>query len=125
MPGVEGYVDDQGQAVIEIRVGGSRGEIILNAIVDTGFSGDVSLPTSIAVQLGLELCGSETFELADGSRVEGLVFVGRLGLGNEEREAEIILSNSQEAPYYHANREELEADMAAEEAEAEELEQEY
>ena len=97
MPGVEGYVDDQGQAIIEIAVGGSRGEISLNAIVDTGFSGDVSLPTSTAVQLGLELCGSEIFELADGSRVEGLVFVGQLRLGNEAREAEIVLSNSQEA----------------------------
>ena len=97
MAAVEGHVDDQGQPIMEIRVGGSRGEISLNAIVDTGFSGDVSLPTSIAVQLGLELWGSEVFELADGNRVEGLVFAGRLVLEDEEREAEIVLSNSQEA----------------------------
>ena len=35
---VEGYVDDQGQATVEIEVGESRGEMVLNAIVDTGFS---------------------------------------------------------------------------------------
>ena len=97
MAAVQGHVDDQGQPIVEIQVSGSRGEISLNAVVDTGFSGDVSLPTSIAVQLGLELWGSEVFELADGSRVEGLVFVGWLCLEKEEREAEIILSDSQEA----------------------------
>ena len=94
---VEGYVDDQGQALVEIGVGGSRGERVLKAVVDTGFSGDVSLPTSLAVQLGLELWGAEMFELADGSRVEGLLFAGRLRLGEEEREVEVVLSNSPDA----------------------------
>jgi len=38
-----------------LDVSGSRGSIRITAIIDTGFDGYVCLPTSVAVQLGLEL----------------------------------------------------------------------
>lgn len=51
-------------ADVEIR--GSRGSMPITAIIDTGFDGYICLPTSIAVQLGLELVSQGSVELAVG-----------------------------------------------------------
>ena len=39
----------------DLEIMGSRASMAIAAIIDTGFDGYVCLPTSIAVQLGLEL----------------------------------------------------------------------
>jgi hypothetical protein len=55
---------------------GARQTIELIAIVDTGFDGDLCIPTRVAVQLGPELTGELDVELADGTRRKQLVFAG-------------------------------------------------
>lgn len=52
---MEGYVNEYGQPIVEVTVEGSRGSIIAGAILNTGFDGDICLPTQVAIQLGLEL----------------------------------------------------------------------
>jgi len=59
---IEGHIDELYQALISISIIGIRDEVVLDAVVDTGFSGEVCLPVPIAIQLGLELWGSEEFE---------------------------------------------------------------
>lgn len=51
----------------QIEVIGGRQAIELTAIVDTGFDGDLCIPTRVAVPLGLELTSELDVELADGT----------------------------------------------------------
>jgi clan AA aspartic protease len=76
---------------------GSRDAVSLTAIVDTGFDGDVCLPTALAVGLGLELSGETRVELADGSVKKALHFAGSVVFLGERRPAQIYLTDSDDA----------------------------
>ena len=76
---------------------GSREQIEIEALIDTGFDGEITIPSVIGVRLGLELTELEEFELADGSVIQSFVFSGQVTLGGQSQEVEIILSNSDEA----------------------------
>lgn len=52
----------------KVKAGGTRRSVELDAILETGFEGDICVPIDVAVTLGLELVGVDTFELADGGR---------------------------------------------------------
>ena len=93
---IQEIVDEKKQARIPISVAGSRGKITINALIDTGFSGSLSLPIELAVELGLELTGRIFIELADGSIKKELIFKGKLELDEEEKETEILLNESEE-----------------------------
>ena len=54
------------------------------------------MPVQIAIQLGLELCGLQRVELADGSRKNELVFAGIARLGERQGEVEITLTESKD-----------------------------
>jgi hypothetical protein len=47
----------------------------------------------LAVQLGLELCGFQTVELADGTQKEDLVFSGEVIFGDRRGEVDISLTS--------------------------------
>jgi predicted aspartyl protease len=66
-----GVILTNGTPVIAaLKVRGSREEVIVEGILDTGFTGFLCLPISLAVPLGLELTDTTTSELADGTIVE-------------------------------------------------------
>jgi len=57
-----------GEARIRLKVRGSRGrEQEVEAVVDTGFTGDLTLPPSVIVALGLRWQSLDRGTLADGS----------------------------------------------------------
>jgi predicted aspartyl protease len=58
--------------VVDVAVKGTRGKAKVRALLDTGFSDFLCLPTETAVQLGLELAGRTPVEFADGTRKEQL-----------------------------------------------------
>ena len=94
---MNGFLDDYNQPRIQITVEGHRMERTIDAIVDTGFNGDICLPISIAIELGLELCAYQTTELADGSLQLGLLFIGRAALQDEPlADVEILLTESED-----------------------------
>jgi clan AA aspartic protease len=65
---ISGVVTGNRQAVIQLTVRGSTGqEQEIEAIIDTGFDGYLSLPFSIIVQLGLVWRQRGRALLADGS----------------------------------------------------------
>jgi clan AA aspartic protease len=65
---ISGVVTDNRQAVIHLTVRGPAGkEQEIEAIIDTGFDGSLSLPSSIVVQLGLPWRQRGRALLADGS----------------------------------------------------------
>lgn len=86
------YIDIYNQCRAEVTVIGSRQSIVTDAIVDTGFDGEVCLPTEDAIQLGLELRGLQAIQLGDGSEKKELVFRGEAIFGNHRREVEIFLT---------------------------------
>jgi predicted aspartyl protease len=90
---LRGSIDAYGHCWVPITIVGLRQEIFVEAILDTGFDGWVCLPMRLAVQLGLELCGFQTVELADGTRKEELVFSGEVIFGDKRGEVDITLTS--------------------------------
>ena len=90
---LRGSIDEYGHCWVPVTIVGLRQEISVEAILDTGFDGWVCLPMRLAVQLGLELCGFQTVELADGTQKEELVFSGEVIFGNKRGEVDISLTS--------------------------------
>jgi clan AA aspartic protease len=94
---MQGYVDDQFQPKIKIGTKGMRKAVEIEAVIDTGFSGDLCLPFAIATQLGLELWGDRLVELADGSVKRDILFLGMAVWDDKDKVVEISLTESEEA----------------------------
>lgn len=90
---LRGSIDEYGHCWVLVTIVGWRQKISVNAILDTGFDGWVCLPMRLAVQLGLELCGFQTVELADGTQKEELVFSGEVIFGDKRGEVDISLTS--------------------------------
>jgi clan AA aspartic protease len=80
----------------KVEVSGRHRSVTVDAVVDTGFDGFISVPTRLAVTLGLELTGTLLFELADGSQTEELIFSGRVKIAGKTRKAQVLVSDSQD-----------------------------
>ena len=96
MPTWTGSLNSSGSPVINISVCGAfpqvQGSIKqFDAIVDTGFSGFLSLPLFSAFPLAVTLFGTTWLTLADGSQVARLLAIGSVIVGNESQAGIIIL----------------------------------
>jgi clan AA aspartic protease len=95
----QGFMRDASEAILPIDVSGKSGAIItLDAIVDTGFSEFLTLPSALIDELELTRTTLVTIRLADGSRRTANVYKGSvriedlwLEIGIEESEGDIIL----------------------------------
>lgn len=56
------------------------------ALIDTGFTGELVLPLSIAVPLGLRLAGATNYYLADGTVRPSMLFSALISWGTTSRE---------------------------------------
>lgn len=93
---MKGFINEYGEAVINVVIIGSRKKVSIEGMIDTGFDGDICLPVLIAIQLGLELRDMICVELADGTKQDELVFEGRIIYNGEEKLIKILLTNSQQ-----------------------------
>jgi clan AA aspartic protease len=94
---IQGYVDKYLQARIPIAiVGKNDGVSILEAVVDTGFNGDLCI--SIYQRNKIELIFSHTqkFELGDGSVPEQDVFVGQMVFDKQKLWVHVLVSESED-----------------------------
>ena len=65
-----GAVNEAYEAVISLTVQGPSGQTReVEAVIDTGFTGFLSLPSALVTELGLPFLTNETAMLADGSLV--------------------------------------------------------
>jgi predicted aspartyl protease len=71
MPKLTGYLDSNGHPMLSVRVAGTNSALALDveAMIDTGFSGFLMLPTAETRPLGLVTRGASDFTLADGTVV--------------------------------------------------------
>lgn len=94
---VRGRFNQALRPTLPVTVSGNSQTMKIEAVVDTAFNGDLSVPTSIGVALGLQLKTLVQVELGDGSKKKELVFTAQVQMGNREfPKAEILLSDSDE-----------------------------
>jgi len=94
---IEGHIDELLSPRLKVKVAGLRGTIELEAIVDTGFNGDLCIPITLAVQIGLILEYVHDVELADGSRKRVPVYSCNVELNDLKKRAEVILTDGTDA----------------------------
>ena len=94
---VKGFIDEHGNPLIEVEVGGRKETTNVLTLVDSGFDGELCLPIEVAIPLGLELSGIQTIELADGSVKRELVFAGSVRWEGRPRSVRISLTTSEKA----------------------------
>jgi predicted aspartyl protease len=46
---IQGYFDPSGHPKIKIVVSGSRSQIEIEALIDTGFDGDITIPSPMGI----------------------------------------------------------------------------
>ena len=67
---IEGVVDAANQAVVGLVAIGARGRRReIDVVIDTGFTGYLTLPPELVSELGLASAGNQSMILADGSFV--------------------------------------------------------
>jgi predicted aspartyl protease len=52
---LSGRIDEKNQLWLKITVAGKNDQRVIDVLLDTGFTGDLQLPISLAVPLGLNL----------------------------------------------------------------------
>jgi clan AA aspartic protease len=93
---IEGFIDRYRQAKVSRQVAGLH-ERRMEAVIDTGFDGDLCLPVSVAIELGLALRAVMKVELADGTIKQELVFAGQVKLAERNEKVRIVLTEANEA----------------------------
>ncbi len=82
---LHGLIDDKNQLWVTITVAGNQKQTEARAILDTGFTGEILLPLSIASTLDLIPAGVGKCELADGSISKQKIFVASINWGTQTR----------------------------------------
>ena len=87
---ISGYVNANREAIIQIAIVGDSKQLkSVKAIIDTGFTGDLTLPRNVIDQLGFTLRGFQRVILGDGSLQYFEMFVGVVIWDGQMREVEI------------------------------------
>jgi predicted aspartyl protease len=91
-----GVIDPSGSPRIKISVYGINKTLAqeFDALIDTGFSGFLSMHMVQAFPLGLVLSGTTSVTLADGSQVANLTAMGCIEIGGEIKTGLILLENN-------------------------------
>jgi len=89
-----GFIDKNGHPYFKVKVYGVSDKLAkeYDAMLDTGFSGFLSLPLSAAIPLGLILKGTANFTLADGSIEETITCIGFIKINGEVKRGLIVIS---------------------------------
>jgi len=94
---ISGVVTSNREAVIRVLVRGARGqEALVEGVIDTGFTGFLTLPRGLIATLAPSFAGTTRAVLADGSEVSMDVFDTTVLWDNQERD--IVVHAAEGAP---------------------------
>ena len=82
---IHGIVDDKNRLWVKIEVTGYHGNKPIIFRIDTGFDGELSIPSSQAVPLGLPLVGESSYSVAGGGVVNTLKFSASIQWGSQKK----------------------------------------
>jgi predicted aspartyl protease len=90
-----GYLDGRGHPHVKIRVWGLSEQFAqeFEAMIDTGFTGFLSIPITAAFPLAITLFGTTSYMLADGSTSPKLLGFGTVALEDETAHGTIVLES--------------------------------
>lgn len=96
MPSWTGSFNKSGSPTIKFKLGGPLPDSAqeFEGIVDTGFTGFVSMPIVKAFPLGLLLAGTTSITLADGTSAPQLTATGKVEIGEQGEIGVVILQGS-------------------------------
>ena len=87
-----GFFSKSGSPALKFSLHGPFGTPVeFEGILDTGFTGFVSMPLLSALPLGLVLFGTASIELADGSKCARITAQGMADIGGESEVGVVIL----------------------------------
>jgi predicted aspartyl protease len=84
-----GFLNSDDAPAVSLEVRGSGGERSLEAVIDTGFNGALTLPPDWIDSLGLPQSGEESVGLADGRVIIVPMYVGYVTLDDQAYEVDI------------------------------------
>jgi clan AA aspartic protease len=88
---ITGIVTSNREAIIRVLVRGAHGqEAQVEAVIDTGFTGFLTLPAQLIASLALSFAGTTRAALADGSEVAMDVFEASVLWDNLERDVVVL-----------------------------------
>jgi len=89
--------NEEGSIILDVNLIGRCSKKKVQALLDTGFSGAIALPTAIGCEIGLESVGDASVVVASGETVAVPIFIGTVEIGDDRVECIfIILSGSDE-----------------------------
>jgi clan AA aspartic protease len=86
---MQGYVNENYEAMISVAVKNGSSLKSFDAVIDTGFTGFLSLPTDIIIELGLEWSYRDRATLGDGSETVFDVYNAEIVWNGQLRSIEI------------------------------------
>ena len=92
-----GFVNESDEPVVEVKLDLGKEKRLVNAVIDTGFNGYISVPKKLIDRSDWDFLGIEEYELASGELMRERVFLGRIEIGTEKLVAFILSSNSSDA----------------------------
>lgn len=92
---IEASIDESNSVRIQTDIIGEYKTVENNSVFDSGFTGDVVLPQSIAVDIGLKSGGSAEIELADGSIMSVSLYLCQVKIGETTQDAAVIIMGSE------------------------------
>ena len=92
-----GFVNESDEPVIEVKLDLGKEKRAVNAVIDTGFNGYISVPKKLIDESDWDFLGIEEYELASGELMRERVFLGRIEIGTEKLAVFILSSNSSDA----------------------------
>ena len=82
---IEGIVNNFDEPIIKLDICLSNNNSKkVNAIIDTGFNGYISIPTTLIEASNWDFLGTEEYELANGDIVEEKVYLGKIVFDGDE-----------------------------------------
>lgn len=95
MASTAGRVNDGPEPVVTVRlVGGPRGTVEVECVVDTGFTGALVLPRSVVEQLGLPVVTHEEIQLVGGVRDTADIALAQVHWLGEVRRVDVIVKEA-------------------------------
>ena len=87
---ITGKITTQQEAIIELEVGGLNQSVKIEAVIDTGFSGYLTLPSVLINRLKLQHAGEQIAILGDENRVILKRYIAKVLWHGAERDVYVL-----------------------------------